>query len=90
MIRTDLPDGQISSLADFHLSSPSVKNILIFRRCDSVYVACHPVPHEGRFAIVTDVGGGMQWTRAVRKTGRTGADGEVVWSWTPSAGVDGG
>ncbi len=32
----------------------------------------------------------MQWTRAVRKTGRTGADGEVVWSWTPSAGVDGG
>jgi hypothetical protein len=22
--------------------------------------------------------------------GRTGADGEVVWSWTPSAGVDGG
>ena len=22
--------------------------------------------------------------------GRAGADGEVVWSWTPSAGVDGG
>ena len=27
---------------------------------------------------------------AVRKTGVLAADGEVVWSWTPSAGVDGG
>ncbi len=25
-----------------------------------------------------------------RKTTGTAADGEVVWSWTPSAGVDGG
>jgi hypothetical protein len=32
----------------------------------------------------------MRWTRAVRKTGVPAADGEVVWSWTPSAGVDGG
>jgi hypothetical protein len=32
----------------------------------------------------------MRWTRAVLWTNGTGADGEVVWSWTPSAGVDGG
>ncbi len=28
--------------------------------------------------------------RAVLWTSGTRADGEVVWSWTPSAGVDGG
>src|ERR1700738_4985238 len=27
-----------------------------------------PPPFEGRFAIVTDVGGGMRWTQAVLKT----------------------
>ena len=32
----------------------------------------------------------MQWTQAVPLTNGAGADGEVVWSWTPSAGVDGG
>jgi len=25
-------------------------------------------PHEGRFAIVTDVGCGMRWTRELRET----------------------
>ena len=40
------------------LSSPSAKNILIFRRRKSVYIACHPVPQKGRFAIVTNVGAG--------------------------------
>jgi hypothetical protein len=47
----------------------------------------HPVPHERRFAIVTDVGHGMQWTRAARLTKRADADGEVVWSLRPDAGV---
>jgi hypothetical protein len=85
----DLPDGQISSLVDFHLSSPSVKNILIFRIGKSVYIAPHPVPQRGvsrsSRTLVRDAmdAGGAQ-------DGRTGADGEVVWSWTPSAGVDGG
>jgi hypothetical protein len=37
-------------------------------------------PQEGRFAIVTDVGCGMRWTRRRRKTGDAKADGEVVWS----------
>ena len=26
------------------------------------YIPRHPGPHEGRFAIVTDVGHGMRWT----------------------------
>jgi hypothetical protein len=36
-------------------------------------------PLEGRFAIVTDVGSGMRWTRACHPTNDTNADGEVVW-----------
>jgi hypothetical protein len=76
-------DGQISHLSIFCLSSPFCKNILIFRIPDSVYNRRHPVPYEGRFAIVTDVGCGMRWTRAVLQTSSTGADGEVVWSWHP-------
>ena len=58
----DLPDGQISELAVTCLSSPPCKNILIFRIPKSVLYVRRPVPLEGRFAIVTDVGRGMRWT----------------------------
>jgi hypothetical protein len=49
-----------------------------------------PRPHEGRFAIVTDVGRGMRWTQeswaqSLRKTTGALADGEIVWSWPPDA-----
>jgi|HubBroStandDraft_6_1064221.scaffolds.fasta_scaffold116366_1 hypothetical protein len=39
-----------------------------------------PLPQEGRFAVVTDVGSGMRWTQRRRKTGGAEADGEGVWS----------
>jgi len=29
----------------------------------------------------------MRWTRAVRETSVTDADGEVVWFWRPDAGA---
>jgi len=29
----------------------------------------------------------MRWTRRRRKTSGANADGEVVWSWRPDAGV---
>ena len=29
----------------------------------------------------------MRWTRWLRKTNDASADGEVVWSWRPDAGV---
>ena len=48
------------------LSSPSRKNILIFRIHKSVYISRHPASQEGRFAVVTDVGCGMRWTRQRR------------------------
>jgi hypothetical protein len=47
-----------------------------------------PIPHpQGPFAIVTDVGSGMRWTHWLRKTSEGSADGEIVWSWRPDAGV---
>jgi hypothetical protein len=39
-----------------------------------------PPPLEGRFAIVTDVGGGMRWTLMALLTRALEADGEGVWS----------
>jgi hypothetical protein len=39
-----------------------------------------PFPIEGRFAIVTDVGFGMRWTRRLQGTNEADAHGEVVWS----------
>jgi hypothetical protein len=44
------------------------------------YILAIPSHTEGRFAIVTDVGGGMRWTRMVLLTRALDADGEVVWS----------
>jgi hypothetical protein len=46
-----------------------------------------PVPSEGRFAIVTNVGRGMRWTRWRGRRTLHVADGEVVWSWRLDAGV---
>ena len=42
---------------------------------------------EGRFAVVTNVERGMRWTPWLRKTSAGGADGEIVWSRSPDAGV---
>jgi len=42
--------------------------------------AAVPPPSEGRFAIVTDVGSGMRWTRGLRETSAADADGEGAWS----------
>jgi hypothetical protein len=61
------------------LSSPSCENILIFRNRKSVYIHGHPVPLEGRIAIVTDAGWGAVDVEAPITNGAE-ADGEVVWS----------
>jgi len=44
-------------------------------------------PEEGRFAIVTDVGCGCGGREGARLTSGADADGEVVWSRRPDAGV---
>jgi hypothetical protein len=53
-IQHGLPDGQINAPAH-RLSSPSSKNILIFRNRKSVYIHGHPASQEERFAVVTSV-----------------------------------
>jgi hypothetical protein len=74
------PTGKSMRPALDRLSSPSRKNILIFRNSKSVYIHGHPASQEGRFAVVTDVGCGMRWTRQCHTTNDMAADGEVVWS----------
>jgi hypothetical protein len=75
-------DGQIS---DF-LSSTSRKNISLSPSGKSALPArAIPSPQEGRFAVVTDVGSGMRWTRQRQarfgaRTNGAEAYGEVVWS----------
>jgi hypothetical protein len=80
--RIDLPDGQINDMRcalPFRLSSLFRKNILIFRKPKSLAYSSRPVPHEGRFAIVTDAGQDAMDVEAPITNGAE-ADGEVVWS----------
>jgi hypothetical protein len=46
-----------------------------------------PRSQEGRFAIVTNVGRGMQWTHRARLTRAREADGQNAWSWFLDAGI---
>ncbi len=56
------PDGQISAYAARVCLSSIIfgfsENIVLPAQAKSVLDRCHPVPHKGRFAIVTDVGTG--------------------------------
>ncbi len=81
-----LPDGQIKCVSGKSKSSPGAKNILIFRNSKSLVYSRRPVPFEGRFAVVADPG----WEPVDAETPITNgaeADGEVVWSRRPDAGV---
>jgi hypothetical protein len=71
------PTGQITDLPVQPLSQKYFAS-----RFDQITFLISAIPShtEGRFAIVTDVGGGMRWTLTVPKTRALNADGEVVWS----------
>ena len=77
----DYPTGKskIPPSQPFLMSSPSRKNILIFRNRKSLVYFRRPVPLEGRFAIVTDAGWDAVDADAPITNGAK-ADGEVVWS----------
>ena len=68
------------------LSSPSCKNILIFRNRDSVYIPAVPPQMRGvsrsSRTLVRDAMDAM-----CHETSDAVADGEIVWSWRPDAGV---
>jgi hypothetical protein len=85
----DLPVGQISAALAVCLSSFFKKYSDFQKSQISLYHSPSGPKQKGRCAR-HERWDGMRWTRAVSLTNGTGADGEVVWSWTPSAGVDGG
>ena len=75
---SDLPDGRRSRCCVQPLSQKYSHSLLT--QITSTSVASRPT-HKGRFAIVTNVGQGMRWTRAALLTRCAWlADGEVVWS----------
>jgi hypothetical protein len=82
MVATKQRDGQIIQT----LSSPFAKNISLFASGKSVVSlrASHPRRGGSRSSRTR---GGMRWTRRLRLTSAADADGEVVWSWRPDAGV---
>ena len=76
-----MPDGQITRVADGGCVQPLFQKFFRFLltqiTCISLAIPAHT---EGRFAIVTDVGHGMRWTRHVKRRITLRADGEIVWS----------
>src|SRR5215472_14252193 len=68
-------------------SSPFCKNICISENRNTCYLCARPALTGGRVAIVTNVGRGMRWTRAGRKTCGAAAYGQAVWSCPLDAGV---
>ena len=68
------------------LSSPSKKIFRLTRRANQGYIsAVSPDKRGGSRSSRTC--GGMRWTQWPRLTSVAEADGEVVWSWRPDAGV---
>jgi hypothetical protein len=61
----DLPDGQFE-----HSTVQTIAQKYFAFAVGQITARSLPVPrpHEGRFAIVTDVGCGVRWTLVARKT----------------------
>jgi len=85
----DYPTGKsvpVGTFCNCGVSSPFGKNILIFRNLQSVYIP--PVlPGERGGSRSSRTRGGMRWTRSLRLTSASRADGKDVWSRHPDAGV---
>jgi hypothetical protein len=75
-----LPDEQINARVELAVQPSSQKYSAFAHPQISNTSLIVPLPFEGRFAIVTDVGRGMRWTLLCLKTNGAKADGEVVWS----------
>jgi hypothetical protein len=73
------PSGNLRACSE-NLSSPASKNISLFPKPKSDVSMVHPVPTEGRFAIVTNAGRDAVDAAASKDEGCWLADGEVVWS----------
>jgi hypothetical protein len=84
--------GQISFRFTEIMSSPRIKNILLFISANQNYKPCHLIPEEGRRPSPPNVGMGCGG-RGRRQACFFAPDetptayGEVVWSWRRDAGV---
>ena len=58
-----LPDGQITSDFQKSCQAPKIKIFPFAPDPNQMHIQTVPAHTEGRFAIVTDVGQGMRWTR---------------------------
>jgi hypothetical protein len=86
---TDLPDGQKFWISEFAVWS-LLKKYSDFQKSR---LSLYPLPFhstEGRSRDRHERGMDAMGRSWCRKTTGATAYGEVVWSWTPSAGVDGG
>jgi hypothetical protein len=70
-----------------HLSSPFSKNIPVPFWPKSPAYRSPSCPTEGRLAIVTNAGQDVMDAGGAFDESADLADGEVVWSWRPDAGV---
>ncbi len=85
LIQQICPTGKSPKTLSRHFN----ENILIFRSRKSGIYVCRPAPQRGGSRSSRNAGWDAMDAGSAQD-GRTGAYGEVVWSWTPSAGVDGG
>jgi hypothetical protein len=63
-VRIDLPDGQIKRASSESKSSITAQNIPLSTLLKSNVKIRHPVPQEGRFAVVTNAGWDVMDARA--------------------------
>src|SRR5271154_1902158 len=88
--RFDSPDGQIA-----HGSYAQIARRVNLSQPDGVAVTPKSAADSPRPALTKrgvsrssrNVGCGMRWTLWRRKTSGAQADGKIVWSWRPDAGV---
>jgi hypothetical protein len=84
------PPGFVANACVPCANCPSCQSVATRRHCHypQISLRFRIVPARKRgVRVVTNVGRGMRWTRWLRKTNDASADGEVVWSWRPDAGV---
>jgi hypothetical protein len=77
----------VSRLNAILVVQPRVQKYFAFPEIRIGGIVCHPAPLEGRLRNRQETRCGMRWTPWRARRSATEADGKVVWSWPPDAGV---
>jgi hypothetical protein len=62
------------------MSSPKIKNISLFQKCELSYIRTHPVSLRGAYHDRSRTWDGWRWTLVVPKTSGAKSYGKDVWS----------